>query len=105
MHHIGKNGEHFYVENFINEYPKSWRHIKSNQNMGTHHTFNNRARETFNHGISPSENDWGDAIDVPIKHGPNDTSNGCILMEVDWGDKLKFEASWGWPSRHFWWVT
>ena len=39
--------------------------------------------------VSPSEIDWGDAIDVPIKHGPNYTSNGCILMEVDWGDKLK----------------
>ena len=53
--------------------------------MGTHHTFNNCVRETFNHGLSPSEADWGNAIDVPIKHGPNYTSNGCILMEVDWG--------------------
>ena len=77
IHHIGKNGEHFYGENFIQEYP------------GTHHTFNNCVRETFNHGLSPSEMDWGDAIDVPIKHGPNYTSNGCTLMEVDWGDKLK----------------
>ena len=57
--------------------------------MGTHHTFNNCIRETFNHGLSLSEIDWGDAIDVSIKHGPNYTSNGCILMEVDWGDKLK----------------
>ena len=89
IHHIGKNGEHFYGENFIHEYPNSWRHIKSNQNIGTRHTFNNCVRETFNHGPSPSEIDWGDAIDVPIKHGPNYTSNGCTLMEVDWGDKLK----------------
>ena len=89
IHHIGKNGEHFYGENFIHEYPKSWRHIKSNQNIGTHHTFNNCVRETFNHGPSPSEIDWGHALDVPIKHGPNYTSNGCTLMEVDWGDKLK----------------
>ena len=57
--------------------------------MGTHHTFNNYVRETFYHGPIPSEIDWGDAMDVPIKHGPNYTSNGCILMEVDWGDKLK----------------
>ena len=58
--------------------------------MGTHHTFNNCVRETFNHRLIPSEIDWGDAIDVPIKHGPNYTSNGCILMEVDWGGgKLK----------------
>ena len=89
IHHIGKNGEYFYWENFIHEYPKSWRHIKSNQNIGTHHTSNNCVRETFNHGPSPSEIDWGDAIDVPIKHGPNYTLNGCTLMEVDWGDKLK----------------
>ena len=89
IHHIGKNGKHFYGENFIHEYPKSWRHIKSNQNMGIHYTFNNCVREAFNHGPSPSEIDWGDAIDVPINHGPNYTSNGCILMEIDWGDKLK----------------
>ena len=43
-------------------------------------------KETFNHGLSPSEIDWGDAIDVPIKHGPNYTSNGCILMEVSGGN-------------------
>ena len=89
IHHIGKNGEHFYGENFIHEYPESWRHIKSNQNMGTHHTFNNCIGETFNHGTSPSEIDCGDVINAPIKHGPNYTSNGCTLMEVDWGDKLK----------------
>ena len=76
IHHIGKNGEHFYGDNFIHEYPKSWRHIKSNQNMGTHHTFNNYVRGKFNHGLSHSEIDWGDTIDVPIKHGPNYTSNG-----------------------------
>ena len=64
-------------------------HIKSNQNMGTNHTFNNCVRETFNHGLNPSEVDWGDAIDVPTKHGPNYTSNGCMHMDVDWGDKLK----------------
>ena len=85
IHHIGENGEHFYGENFIHEYPKSWRHIKSNQNIGTHHTFNDCVRETFDHGPSPSEIDWGDAIDVPIKHGPNYTPNGCTLTEVDWG--------------------
>ena len=70
VHHTSKNGEHFYGENFIHEYPKSWRHIMSIQNMGTHHTFNNCVRETFNHGLNPSEVDWGDAIDVPVKHGP-----------------------------------
>ena len=89
IHYIGKNGELFYGENFIHEYPKSWKHIKSNQNIGIHHIFYNCVGETFNHGLSPSEVDWGNAIDVPIKHEPNYTSNGCTLMEVDWGNKLK----------------
>ena len=56
---------------------------------GTHHTFNNGVRETFNHRHIHLEIDWGDAIFVPIKHGPNYTSSGCILMEVDWVDKVK----------------
>ena len=30
IHHLGKNGEHFYGENFIYEYPKSWNNIKLN---------------------------------------------------------------------------
>ena len=28
IHHIGKNGEHFYGENFIYDFPKSLKHIK-----------------------------------------------------------------------------
>ena len=28
IHHIGKIGEHFYGENFIYDFPKSWKHIK-----------------------------------------------------------------------------
>ena len=82
IHHIGKNGEHFYGENFIHEYLKSWRHIKSNQNIGTHHTFNNCVRDTFNHGHSPSEIDWGDALDVPIKHGPKYISMDVHLWKL-----------------------
>ena len=66
-------------------------HRKSNQFIGTHYTFNTFVRESFNHGPSPSKIDWGDAIDVPMKHGPNYTSNGCILKEVDWGDKLNLD--------------
>ena len=68
--------------------------------MGTHHTFNNCVRETFSHGLSPSEIGWGDATDVPIKHGPNYTSNGCILMEVDWGDKFNC-TSCGYPTANW----
>ena len=28
MHHIGMNGEYFYGEDFIYDFPKSWKHIK-----------------------------------------------------------------------------
>ena len=52
------------------------------------HAFINCVRETFNHGLSPSEVDWGDPKGEPTKHGPNYTSGGCMLMEVDWGVKL-----------------
>ena len=45
----------------------------------------------FNHGFSPSEIDWGDAIDVPIEHVPKYRSNECILMEVDQRGKLKLD--------------
>ena len=87
IHHVGKNGEHFYVENYIYENPTK-RHIKSNQYMGILHTFSNCVRETFNHGLSPSEVDWGDPKGEPTKM-LKDPSNGCMLMEVDWEGKLK----------------
>ena len=63
--------------------------------MGILHVFSNCVRATFNHGIGPSEVDWGDPEGEPTKHGPslmevgwerkmfNYTSRGCILMEVD----------------------
>ena len=28
IHQVGKNGEHFYGDNFIYDFPKSWKHIK-----------------------------------------------------------------------------
>ena len=100
IHHVDKNGEHYYGENFIYEYPskrhtKSNQHIgilhvfsKSNQHMGTLHAFSNCERQTFNHGLSPSEVDWGDPKGEPtkiLKH----TLSGNMLMEVDWGGNLK----------------
>ena len=88
IHHVGKNGEHLYGENSIYEYPSKM-HIKSNQHMGILHAFSNCVRETFNHGLSPLEVDWGLPKGEPTKHGPNYTSSGCMLMEVDWGGKLK----------------
>ena len=61
---------------------------KSNQDMGILHAFSNCVRETFNHGLNPSEVDWGDPKGEPtemLKH----TSSGNMLMEVDWGGNLK----------------
>ena len=74
--------------------------------MGILHVFSNCVRATVNHGLSPSEVDWGDPKEEPTKHGPslmevdwerkilnytssNYTSSGCMLMEFDWGGKLK----------------
>ena len=59
IHHISKNGEHFYGENFIYEYPKSWNNIKLNY-----------------------------------------TSYGCMLMEIDWGDKSNY-TSYGCPMANW----
>ena len=73
IHPVGKNGEHF---------------IKSNQHMDILHAFINYVRATSNHGLSPSEVDWGDPkgeLTEMFKY----TSNGCMLMEVDWGGNLK----------------
>ena len=59
IHHIGKNGEHLYGENFIYEYPKSWNNIMLNY-----------------------------------------TSYGCMLMEIDWGDKSNY-TSYGCPMANW----
>ena len=57
IHHIGKNGEHLYWENFIYDFPQSWKHIK--------------------------EVDWGDKLKLKLNY----TISGYMLKEVDWGDK------------------
>ena len=101
LYHVGKNGEHFYGESFIYEYP-SKRHIKSNQHMRILHPFSNCVKPTFNHGFSPSEVDWDDPKGEPTKYGLmlmevdwgsnlklNYRSSGCMLMEVDWGGNLQ----------------
>ena len=70
---VGKNGEHF---------------IKSNQHMDILHAFINYVRATSNHGLSPSGVDLGDPkgeLTEMLKY----TSNGCMLMKVDWGGNLK----------------
>ena len=61
---------------------------KSNQHMGILHVFSNCVKASFNHELSPSEVDWGDPkgeLTEMLKY----TSNGCMLMEVDWGGNLK----------------
>ena len=56
IHHIGKNGEHFYGENFIYENPKSWNNIKPNYTS---------------YGCMLMEIDWGGKF--------NYTSCGCPM--------------------------
>ena len=66
IHHIGKNGEHFYGENFIYDFLKSWKHIKKvdwGDKLKLNYT-------TF--GYMLMEIDWG---------GMNES----LLSEVDWG--------------------
>ena len=61
---------------------------KSNQHMGILHVFSKCVKPSFNHGFSPSEVDWGDPkgeLTEMLKY----ISNGCMLMEVDWGGNLK----------------
>ena len=116
IHHVGNNRDYFYGENFIHENP-SKRHIKSNQDMGILHafsksnqdmgilhSFSNCVRETFNHGLRPSEVDWDDPKGEPTKMLKN-TSNGNMFIEVYWGGNLKLsytstgsmlmEVNWG----------
>ena len=94
IHPVGKNGEHL---------------IKSNQHMDILYAFINYVRATFNHGNSPSEVDWCDPkgeLTEMLKH----TSNGYMLMEVDWGGNLKLihtscgymlmEVDWGGNLKH-----
>ena len=97
IHCIGKNGEHFYGENFIYEYPKSWNNIKLNytsygcplmeidwgdKSNGTSYgcpMANWDGHETHPTGHNTSEVDCGG-------HGPNPNHmNESLLSEVDWG--------------------
>ena len=73
IHPVGRNGEHF---------------IKSIQHMDILHAFINYVRATANHGLSPSEVDWGDPKGEHTKMLKY-ISDGCMLMEVDWGGNLK----------------
>ena len=52
--------------------------------MGILHAVSNCIRETFNHGLSLSEVDWGDPKGEPTKMLKY-TASGNTLMEFDWG--------------------
>ena len=104
--HMTKNGEHFYGENFIHDFPKSWKHIKEidwgdklklnyttygymlmeidwggklNYTSCGYPMANWQGHETQSTGHKASEVDWGG-------HEPNlNHVNESLLSEVDWG--------------------
>ena len=83
---VPKNGEHFYGENFIHDFPKSWKHIKE-VDWGDKLKLNYTT-----HGYMLMEIDWGGKFNYtscgyPManwqgheKHPP-----GHKTSEVDWG--------------------
>ena len=103
---VTKNGEHFYGENFIHDFPKSWKHIKEvdwGDKLKLNYTtygymlmeidwggkFNYtscgypvadwQGHETHPSRHKTSEVDWGG-------HDPNPNHvNDSLLSEVDWG--------------------
>ena len=103
---VTKNGEHFYGENFIHDFPKSWKHIKEvdwgdkrklnyttygymlmeidwggkfNYTSCGYPMANWQGHETHPNGRKTSEVDWGG-------HYPNPNHvNESLLSEVDWG--------------------
>ena len=90
IHHIDKNGEHFYGENFIYDFPKSLKHIQE-ADWGDKLKLN---YTTF--GYMLMEIDWGGkpnytSYGCPMAnwkghktHNPNHM-NESLLSEVDWG--------------------
>ena len=103
---VTKNGEHFYGENFVHDFPKSWKHIKEvdwgdklklnyttygymlmeidwgskfNYTSCGYPMANWQGHETHPTGHKTSEVDWGG-------HDPNPNHvNESLLSEVDWG--------------------
>ena len=103
---VTKNGEHFYGENFIHDFPKSWKHIKEvdwgdklkvnyttygymlmeidwggkfNYTSCGYPMANWQGHETHSTGHKTSEVDWAG-------HDPTPNHvNESLLSEVDWG--------------------
>ena len=103
---VTKNGEHFYGENFIHDFPKSWKHIKEvdwgdklklnyttygymlmeidwggkfNYTSCGYPMTNWQGHETQSTGLKTSEVDWGG-----LDPNPNHV-NESLISEVDWG--------------------
>ena len=83
---VTKNGEHFYGENFIHDFPKSWKHIKE-VDWGDKLTLNYTT-----HGYMLMEIDWRGKFNYtscgyPMTnwHGHEKHPTGHKTSEVDWG--------------------
>ena len=83
---VTKNGEHFYGENFIHDFPKSWKHIKKvdwGDKLKLYYT---------THGYMLMEFDWGGIFNYtscghPVANwqGHETHPTGHKTSEVDWG--------------------
>ena len=105
---VTKNGEHFYGENFIHDFPKSWKHIKEvdwgdklklnyttygymlmeidwggkfNYTSCGHPMANWQGHETHPTGHKTSEVDWGG-------HDPNGPDNPSLMSIINLDDLL-----------------
>ena len=83
---VTKNGEHFYGENFIHDFPKSWKHIKE-VDWGDQLKLNYTT-----HGYMLMEIDWGGKFNYtscgyPMTNwqGHETHPTGHKTSEVDWG--------------------
>ena len=83
---VTKNGEHFYGENFIHDFPKSWKHIKE-VDWGDELKLNYTT-----HGYMLMEIDWGGKFNYtscgyPMANwqGHKKHPTGHKTSEVDWG--------------------
>ena len=104
--HMTKNGEHFYGENFIHDFPKSWKHIKE-VDWGDKLKLNYTT-----YGYMLMEIDWGGKFNYtscgyPMANwqGHETQPTGHKTSEVDWGghepnlnhvnESLLSEGDWG----------
>ena len=84
--HMTKNGEHFYGENFIHDFPKSWKHIKEVD-------WGDQLKLNYNtYGYMLMEIDWGGKFNYtscgyPMANwqGHESHPTGHKTSEVDWG--------------------